>query len=49
MTADEIVEAARQLSDEQLAAVVSDLQAVQAARRATAQQTTVTHEAGVAA
>lgn len=41
-----LVDTARQLSDEQLAALVSDLQAVQAARWATAHKTQVTHEVG---
>jgi hypothetical protein len=44
-----IVEAARLLSDEELAALVSDLQAIQAARWATAHQTTFEHQVGAAA
>jgi hypothetical protein len=42
-----LVESARRLSDGELAALLSDLQAIQAARWATAHQTTVTHQAGV--
>jgi hypothetical protein len=44
-----IVQAARRLTDQDLAALVSDLQAIQAARWATAHQTTFDHEAGAVA
>ena len=48
MTASRLVEFAAQLSDAELAAVIADLQAVQAARWATAHQTRVEHQTGAA-
>jgi hypothetical protein len=43
---EQLVALARRLSDGELAALLSDLQAIQAARWATAHQSTVSHQAG---